>query len=257
MGMNISGLFFVLLISAVGYITAWYVVARLIKRADIIDTAWGLGFVYLSWLAWRLWGSPSGIPLLVVLFVTVWGLRLSVHIFLRNRNKPEDHRYVAYRKKWKDLFWFNTYNRIFLVQGLLTFIISLTAFAGITSDNKGFVPFIVLGFCIWAFGIGYEAVADYQLQQFVKTKKPGQIMQAGLWRNSRHPNYFGEIASWWGAALVGLSLGQWWAIIGAAVITLLITKVSGVPLLEKHYADNPAFQKYAKHTSILIPLPRR
>jgi steroid 5-alpha reductase family enzyme len=115
----------------------------------------------------------------------------------------------------------------------------------------------ILGFVIWVVGIAYEAVADYQLRVFIKSKKPGEIMQRGLWRNSRHPNYFGELASWWGAAAVGLSLQQWWAVIGAGVITVLITKISGIPLLEQHYATNPAFQKYKKHTSVLIPLPRR
>ena len=257
MGMNVAGLFFALSIGAFGYMSAWFVVARLLKRADIVDTAWGLGFVYLTWLAWRLWESPAGIPLVIVLFVTVWGLRLSGHIFLRNHHKKEDRRYVAYRRKWKDMFWIHTYTRIFLVQGGLLLIIVSTAIAGITSQEQAVIPLALLGFLVWAVGIGWETVADYQLGQFMLTKKPGEIMHSGLWRYSRHPNYFGEVASWWGAALVGISLGQWWAVIGATVITVLITKVSGIPLLEKHYAENEAFQEYKKHTSVLIPLPRR
>jgi steroid 5-alpha reductase family enzyme len=254
--MNLGGLIFALAVAALGYMTAWFVLARLSNRADLVDTAWGLGFVYLTWLAWRLWDSPTGVPLVIVLFVTIWGVRLAAHIFTRNARKPEDHRYAAYRKKWKDLFWLHTYTRIFLLQGALLFIICSTAVAGIVADEDAFVPLLILGFAVWAGGILYEAVADYQLRVFVKTKKPGQVMQSGLWRYSRHPNYFGELASWWGAALVGLSLQQWWAVIGAAVITLLITKVSGLPLLEKRYAANKEFQKYKQHTSILIPLPR-
>lgn len=253
--MNIAGLFFGLFIAVLGYMTAWFVIARLARRADVVDTAWGLGFVYVAWLAWLMVGKRGGIPLLTVLFVTVWGLRLAGHIFTRNIAKPEDHRYVAYRKKWGSDFWLNTYIRIFLLQGVLLLTIVSTVIASIDTNRPGsFVT--IIGFAIWGVGIICEAVADYQLRQFVKTKKPGEIMQSGLWRYSRHPNYFGEITAWWGAALVAFGYGQWWAVLGASVITLLITKVSGVPLLERHYADNPEFQKYKKHTSILIPLPR-
>jgi steroid 5-alpha reductase family enzyme len=253
--MNLGGLFFVLAVSTAVYVTLWFLAARIAKRVDLIDTAWGLGFVYIAWLAWRLDGSPTGVPQWIVFFVTIWGIRLAVHIFRRTIHKSEDRRYVSYRRKWKDRFWSSTYLRIFLVQGLLMLLISSTAILGIASDDAVSTPLVILGFAIWAGGIICEAVADYQLGQFLKDRKPGEIMQDGLWRYSRHPNYFGELASWWGAAIVGISVGQWWSIIGAAVITVLITKISGIPLLEKHYAKNEAFQEYKKHTSILIPLP--
>jgi steroid 5-alpha reductase family enzyme len=240
--MNLAGVFFALLFAALGYMTAWYLVARITNRTDVIDTAWGLGFVYLAWLTWRLWESPGGVPLVIVIFVTIWGLRLSLHLFTRTIHHPEDRRYVDYRRKWKDMFWVNAYLRIFVLQGLLLLAL---------------MPLAVVGFLVWGVGIICETVADYQLRSFVKTKKKGEIMQTGLWRYSRHPNYFGELASWWGAAIVSLSLHQWWAVIGALTITLLITKVSGIPLLEKHYEDNKTFQKYKKHTSVLIPLPPR
>jgi steroid 5-alpha reductase family enzyme len=255
--MNLAGVFFALLFAALGYMTAWYFVARITDRVDVVDTAWALGFVYLAWLAWRLWESPGGVPLVIVIFVTIWGLRLALHIFTRTIHKPEDHRYAAYRKKWKDMFWPNAYLRIFVLQGLLLLTVCSTAVAGILSYHQAVLPLAIVGFIIWGAGIIWEALADYQLRAFTHTKKPGEIMQNGLWRYSRHPNYFGELASWWGAAVVGLSLHQWWAVIGASVITLLITKVSGIPLLEKRYEDNPAFQKYKKHTSVLIPLPPR
>jgi steroid 5-alpha reductase family enzyme len=255
--MSLLALFTGLIVATFGYMTAWFVVARLSNRADVVDTAWGLGFVYVAWVAWLIQGKPSGVPLWIVLFVTVWGVRLALHIGTRNIRKPEDHRYVVFRDKWKPKFWQTAYVRIFLLQGVLLLTISSTAVAGIVAKKQGFVPVVILGFIVWVIGIICEAVADYQLRIFVKTKKPGEIMQTGLWRYSRHPNYFGEITAWWGAALVGLSLGQWWAVLGAGVITLLITKVSGVPLLEQHYAENKAFQEYKKHTSILIPLPRR
>lgn len=249
-------IFLGLLVAVFGYMTAWFVVARLADRADVVDTAWGLGFVYVAWLAWLIREKPGGVPFWAVVLVTIWGVRLALHILQRNVKKAEDHRYVVFREKWRPHFWRNAYVRIFLLQGVLLLAICSTAVASIIADAQA-SQLALVGFAVWAMGIVCEAVADYQLGQFVKTKKPGEIMQAGLWRYSRHPNYFGELASWWGAALVGLSLGQWWAVIGAGVITLLITKISGIPLLEQHYASNPAFQEYKKHTSILIPLPRR
>ncbi|MBC7581782.1 DUF1295 domain-containing protein [Aeromicrobium sp.] len=254
--MNLFGLFTALFAATILYMSAWFAVARITDRTDVVDTAWGLGFVYVTFVAWVLWGSPDGVALLVVLFVAAWGIRLALHIFTRTIKKSEDHRYVVYRKKWEPKFWATAYLRIFLTQGVLLLIISSTAIASITAETDAFELLLSAGFAVWGIGIVCEAVADYQLRVFVRTKKPGEIMQTGIWRYSRHPNYFGELASWWGAALVGLSLQQWWAVIGAAVITLLITKISGIPLLEKHYADNPTFKEYKKHTSILIPLPR-
>lgn len=245
-----------LLVAVLGYMTAWFFVARLSNRTDVVDIAWGLGFVYVAWVAWLIQDMPPGVPLLTVLFVTAWGLRLAFHIGTRNIRKPEDHRYVVFRKKWQPRFWETAYLRIFLLQGVLLLTIGSTALASIIATTTSNLITNV-GYVIWAAGITYETIADYQLRKFVNRKKPGEIMQLGLWRYSRHPNYFGEIASWWGAAIVGLSLQQWWAVLGALSITILITKVSGIPPLEHHYANNSQFQEYKKRTSVLIPLPRR
>lgn len=246
-----------LAIAAVGYITAWFVVARMSNRTDVVDTAWGLGFAYIALVAWLLQGKPTGVPLLTLLFVAVWGVRLAIHIGSRNfRHSEDDYRYQEFRRKWQPKYWATAYLRIFLLQALLLLVICSSAVASIISDKELFSPVIVLGFLIWGIGIVIEAVADWQLRQFVATKKPGQIMQDGLWHYSRHPNYFGEVLGWWGAAVVAIGVGQWWGIIGAAVITVLITKVSGIPPLEKHYVDNPVFREYKKHTSALIPRPR-
>jgi steroid 5-alpha reductase family enzyme len=248
--------FLSLFIAVVVFMTGWFVIARLTDRIDVVDTAWGLGFVYVALLAWLTQGTPSGVPLLTLLFVAVWGFRLAWHLASRNfARSTDDHRYLEYRNKWSDKFWPSAYVRIFLLQGFLLLIISSTAVASILSLRNPTVWLAIAGFVIWGGGIVYESVADWQLRQFVKTKKPGEIMQTKLWRYSRHPNYFGEVTAWWGAAIVAVSVGQWWGIIGAIVITTLITKISGVPLLEKRYAANPAFHKYAQRTSVLIPLP--
>ncbi len=142
-----------------------------------------------------------------------------------------------------------------MLQGLLMILISLPVIAVMHSSELSYPLIGIAGLIIWAYGIGFEAIGDYQLQQFLKIKQKGEIMQTGLWKYTRHPNYFGEVAAWWGAAVVAIGFGQWWGIIGAGVITILITKISGIPLLEKRYADNPVFQDYAKRTSLFIPLP--
>lgn len=236
--------------------TAWFIAARLTKRTDVVDSAWGLGFVFVAWIAWLLDSRQVDLRLLAVGFVSIWGIRLCAHITKRNLKKTEDYRYTAYREKWGDNYWLKAYVRIFLTQGFLLLVISLPVIAIMSVPHHPAVAWLlVIGFIVWGGGIIFEAEADSELQKFIKTKKPGEIMTTGLWRYSRHPNYFGEVTTWWGAAIVAVSLNQWWGVIGAAAITVLITKVSGIPPLEKHYLGNKAFQTYAKRTSIFIPLP--
>lgn len=243
---------------AVGvYFSGGYVLGRLLNRHDVVDSLWGLGFILVAWLA--LWFEDiTPAKFLVALFVTIWGLRLFIHISSRNfKKKQEDFRYQQFRKNWGKNFWWQAYFKIYLLQGLLLLAISTATIASIYSDKEPVAIVSILGFIVWGFGIAFEALSDYQLQQFLKAKKPGEIMQRGLWAYSRHPNYFGEITSWWGAAVVAASLQQWWGIIGALTITLLITKVSGLPPLQRKYANDKNYQQYAKHTSALIPLPKR
>lgn len=255
--MSLFHIFILLALAVWMYMTVWFMVARFTARSDVIDSAWGLGFIFVAWIAWAGNGKSVGIKLLAAEFVTLWGLRLFLHIFTRNIHKNEDHRYEAYRHKWGRWFWPQAYFKLFLLQGLLLLVISTTTVAIMTATHTMWLWLAVVGFVVWAVGMIIEAEADAELRKFIRTKKPNEIMTTGLWRYSRHPNYFGEIASWCGAALVAISLGQWWGIIGTLVIAFLIIRVSGVPPLEKHYASNKAYQKYRKHTSVLVPwLPR-
>jgi steroid 5-alpha reductase family enzyme len=255
--MSLFDIFSILVLSVIVYMTFWFLIARLFERTDLIDTAWGLGFVFVAWITWLITDRHVDTKLLAVGFVSLWGLRLAAHITKRNSKKPEDYRYVAYRQKWGDSYWPKAYYKLFLTQGLLLLIISLPIIAIVSSSHAAWAWLAVIGFIIWAVGMVFEAEADAELVKFVRHKKRGEIMMKGLWKYSRHPNYFGEVTVWWGAAIVAISYQQYWGVIGAALITFLITKVSGIPPLEKHYADNKAFQKYAKHTSVFIPLPPR
>jgi steroid 5-alpha reductase family enzyme len=253
--MELLPLFLILVIASIAYFSLWFIVGQRIKRLDVLDSAWGLGFIYLSILALLISESYSAISIAAVIFVSVWGLRMFAHITSRNIKKDEDFRYKAYRTKWNTNFTLKVFVRLYLAQALGLFVINLAAVSAIIG-NDHYIPIAYFGFIVWGFGILYETLADYQLRQFIKFKNnPKEVMDRGLWRYSRHPNYFGEITAWLGAGLVGLSAGNSWGLIGSFSIYFFLTRVTGVPLLEKKYDNNQNYKNYKKRTSTLIPLP--
>lgn len=249
-----------LVIASTIFMTMWFFLSRYAKRIDIIDAGWGLVFVYLTGLTLMLHGQPGVFEWLVFGFVAVWGTRLFLHIAGRLQSKSEDPRYGLYRKKWGSSFAVNAYLRIFLVQALLAVLVVSPVIAAIVSPNEVIVWIAAIGFGIWALGIVYETIADRQLAQFISRKagrQPDDVMARGLWKYSRHPNYFGEIIAWLGASIVAISVGQWWGLIGPIVITFLIVKISGIPPIERRYMDNEKYQAYKIKTSALIPRPSK
>lgn len=236
------------------YYTVGFVIAVLKKRNDIADVAWGLGFIIASMCPVWLYGIHSIRSIAVITLVCLWGGRLSWHIYLRNRGKAEDYRYQAWRESWGNYFYLRTYLQVFLLQGFFLLIIVMPVLFITTYQEMGITIFDFLGLALWIFGFVCEAVADYQLALFLKNEKnKGLILTHGLWRYSRHPNYFGEITQWWGIFLMALSIdGGIFTILGPLTITFLIVKVSGIPLLEAKMAQNPAFAAYKKKTSMLI-----
>ena len=239
------------------YMNLWFILAVARKRNDVADIAWGPGFVVMAWGAMITEGKWGMSALLVNILVTVWGLRLAWHIFRRNRNKGEDFRYLEWRKSWGKWFYFRSYFQVFMLQGVLLFIIVLPV---LIINKNGFRTlgwFDLAGILVWCTGFIVEASADRQLAEFVKKpSNKGKILQTGLWRYSRHPNYFGEVVQWWGLFLIALSLPDGWMTFpGPITITLLILFVSGVPLLEKKYAGRPDWEEYKNKTSIFFPLP--
>jgi len=237
------------------YMTLWFVISIFKKRNDIADIAWGLGFVLIAWSSF-LFGSQDLKGVLVNVLVTVWGLRLALHIYKRNRNKPEDSRYVEWRNQWKN-FYLRSYLQVFLLQGLFLFMIVQPVILVNLSEKSSFGALEILGILVWFIGLFFEAVADHQLKVFISDpSNKGQVMDRGLWKFSRHPNYFGEVVMWWGLFLVALpSANGLLTIIGPITITFLILFVSGVPLLEKKYAGRPNYEEYKRKTSMFIPLP--
>ncbi len=238
------------------YATLWFVVALIKKRNDVADIAWGLGYIIICGY---LFTTNKSSPVLLLLYslVTLWGLRLSVHIYLRNKNKNEDFRYLAWRKEWGKTFYWRSYGQVFLLQGVLLIIIISPLINAAISGVQHWNTLTLIGTVCWLIGFYFQTLADWQLSVFIKHKKiPGTIMQSGLWKYSRHPNYFGEIMMWWGIFIISLPLSNSiFFIISPLTITLFLVFVSGVPLLENKYANNPAFKKYKKRTSKLIPMP--
>jgi len=237
------------------YMNLWFIVSLVKKRNDVADIAWGLGFVVIAWSSF-IFGSQDLKAIVVNILVTVWGLRLAIHIYKRNSKKGEDSRYVEWRNQWKN-FYLRSYLQVFMLQGLFLFMIVQPVILVNLSDKLSFGATEILGILVWFIGLYFEVVADQQLKVFISDPlNKGKVMDKGLWKLSRHPNYFGEVVMWWGLFLVALpSANGILTIIGPITITLLILFVSGVPLLEKKYAGRPEYEEYKRKTSVFIPLP--
>jgi steroid 5-alpha reductase family enzyme len=240
------------------YMTLWWIAATALKRMDLADVAWGIGFpiIGLAEIAYTWDRVPPALVLLTALTV-VWGVRLAWHIVRRRRGRPEDFRYAKWREEWGRTVVWRSYLQVFLLQGVFMLMISSPLIVTAAAPPAPLGEWAWVGAGVWLVGIAFEAVADAQLAGFIRDPaNKGRIMDRGLWAWSRHPNYFGESLLWWGVwiACLGAPWG-WFAILGPLTITFLLLKVSGVPLLEKSYEGNEAYQEYARRTSIFIPLP--
>ncbi|MFO7636442.1 MAG: DUF1295 domain-containing protein [Clostridia bacterium] len=235
------------------YFSVWFLLSVVLKNSAIVDIGWGPGFVLVTWIL--LLKDPSLPGWITTVLVSLWGLRLAIHIFRRNYKKPEDFRYANFRKAWGKTFYIRAYFQLFLFQGVLMFLISLPIVAIHGSGTVRVVWLMVLGMLVWIIGFTLEAVGDRQLKVFIRNPlNKGKLIDRGLWKYTRHPNYFGEALLWWGIFLIALAAGApWWAIIGPLTITILVRFVSGVPMLEKGLAKYEGFEEYKRKTSIFIP----
>jgi len=247
----------VLALVLLAYMTAWFVLSLIKKRNDVADSAWGLGFVLLSWTSLFLSQTPNSRGLLVTLLVSVWGIRLAWHIHSRNKRKAEDYRYAAWREQWGKWFYLRSYAQVYVLQGFLLFVIVSPVVLMNLRVGNAFGVLDFLGIAVWVCGFFFEAVGDAQLKKFLSNPaNKGKLMQSGLWAYTRHPNYFGEVTQWWGIWIMALSIGgELWTIVSPITITFLILKVSGVPMLEKNMASHPDFAGYKKRVSQFFPLP--
>lgn len=245
--------------SLLTYMTMWFFISVFRKRNDVADVAWGLGFVILTWLSYFLSDDTGARGLVVGILVSIWGTRLAWHIHARNKGKAEDYRYLAWRNEWGAWFYLRSYLQVYLLQGILLFLIITPVLLINQKAGLALTVFDGLGILVWVIGFYFESVGDAQLAQFLKEPaNKGTLLRTGLWKYTRHPNYFGEVLQWWGLWLVALSVPfGLYTIIGPLTITFLILKVSGVPLLEKKMVEHPDFADYKSKTSMFIPLPAK
>ena len=240
------------------FMTVLWIASVMLTNASIVDPFWGLSFVIIVWFYFaRTPGGDAVRKSLLTALVTLWGLRLSLFLLWRNWGHGEDFRYQAFRRNYgPDRYWWISFFQTFMLQGVLVWIIS-SALLGAQARGGGLNIFDYLGIVIWIVGIIFEAGSDIQLARFKRDPDTqGKLLKTGFWRYTRHPNYFGDAACWWGFGLMSIAAGSYLAALGAVVMTVLIIRVSGVALLEKSLSrDKPGYDAYATRTSAFIPLP--
>jgi len=242
------------------FMTLLFAGALWVKDNSIVDVAYGLAFVLVGWSSYLYQDGSHPRQLLLLVLITIWGLRLAGHIFLRKQGETgEDFRYRQWREEWGETFVWRSFLQIFMLQGTVVWLVSLPVLLVTHQPGGAFGALDLLGVSIWLIGFGFEAIGDWQLLRFKRNPaNRGKLIQLGLWRYTRHPNYFGEATLWWGIFLISCStpLG-WLAVISPLLINFLLLKVSGIPMLEAKYAGNPEFESYKIRTNAFFPwLPK-
>jgi steroid 5-alpha reductase family enzyme len=236
--------------------TLLWALSLLLKNSSIVDIFWGAGFVIFAWVAFFITpGGFLGRKLLLTTLVTLWGLRLTIHILLRNWGKPEDFRYQVWRTQHGKKWWWYSYFQVFLLQGvLLTLIAAPLLAAQLSAAPARLTALDYIAIPLWLVGFFFEAVGDWQLKRFKSDPaNKGKVLDHGVWRYTRHPNYFGDAAQWWAYFLIAASAGGWWTVFSPILMTTLLLRVSGVSLLEKTLDSRPGYKEYAERTSEFIP----
>jgi steroid 5-alpha reductase family enzyme len=257
--MSLMDLFLANLLAALIVMVIAWAVHLIAGKASVVDSFWGPGFAVIAWLSVSM-GQGDGMRKgLIAVLVTIWALRLAWHVTRRNKGEPEDHRYADMREKHPEKFWIRSLATVFGLQALVMWVVSLPIQLGMyapTATGPGFLA--GFGFALWFFGFFWEAVGDEQLYRFKSDpENRGKVFDQGLWRYTRHPNYFGEMVMWWSIFFIAVGApGAWWSIIGPMVLTILLLKVSGVSLTDKKMSiRHPDFDDYKRRVSAFIPWP--
>ena len=234
------------------YFAVFFVVATLIKNNSIVDIGWGLGFVLVSWILFFISGEYTVVKIIANTLVSLWGLRLFYYILKRNVFEEEDFRYKNWRKQWGKWVVPRAFLQVFMLQGLLQFLIGSAVYY-INVNNPEFKVISIIGVVIWLFGYFFEVVGDRQLKNHIKSKKGG-LMDYGLWSLTRHPNYFGEAVMWWGLLIFALlNNAPLYFVISPLVITIVLRFIS-TPILEEKMRGYDGWDDYAKDTPLWVPI---
>jgi len=244
-------------LSILAFNTVLWLVSLRVKNASIVDPFWGILFLIAALVYSIL--AENGFQdrkILLLVLVAVWSLRLSIYLGWRNRGKGEDFRYVKWREQHGSRWWWRSFWQVFVLQGMLAWIISIPLLAAMAGESPDHLTIVDgLAVIVWMVGFFFEAVGDFQLARFkANPANKGKVLNTGVWRYTRHPNYFGDAAQWWGYYLGALAAGGFWTIYAPVLMTLLLLRVSGVALLEKTLTQTkPQYQEYIDTTPAFFP----
>jgi steroid 5-alpha reductase family enzyme len=244
-------------------VTLLWLLSLRLKDSSIVDIFWGTGFVVTAWILFLVTQTEyMSRKWLLCTLVSLWGIRLSLYILLRNRGRGEDFRYAAWRKAAGKSWWWKSYFKVFLLQGLLMWLIAAPLWAAQFSPVPRLWTFTdMLALAVWMVGFYFEAAGDWQLSKFKSDPaNRGKVLNSGVWRYTRHPNYFGDAVQWWGFFLLAVATPSGiWTLYSPVVMTLLLLRVSGVPMLEENLKiSKPGYAQYIRSTSAFFPwFPRR
>jgi steroid 5-alpha reductase family enzyme len=255
--MTFFQIYFQALLVIIGMMSVLWIISVIIKNVSIVDLFWGLGFVITTGFYFISTESFGARKVILLILVSIWGLRLSGYLAWRNLGKGEDYRYRQFRSKYGEKrYWWVSFFQTFVLQGLLMWLISAPLLGAQyygQNINPGFLDYS--GIALWIIGFIFEAGGDYQLAAFkADHSNKGKVLTYGFWRYTRHPNYFGDSAVWWGYGLICLAAGTVFPVLGSLLMTALIIKVSGVALLEKNLKEKkPEYREYIQNTSAFLP----
>ena len=244
-------------LGVLGLMTVLWLISIPIKNVSIVDIFWGIGYLVACSIYIFLSDSIYLRQWILYTLVTLWSLRLSGYLLMRNYGKGEDFRYQEFRRHFgAERYWWFSFFQVFLLQGALIVIISLPLLGvNLFTKSNDLNALDYLAIIVWLTGFFFESVGDYQLTKFKNNpENKGKVLDSGLWRYTRHPNYFGDAAVWWSFGIFSIAAGAYWHVIGSVIMTYLIIKISGVSLLEKSLKDaKPKYKEYISKTSAFIP----
>jgi steroid 5-alpha reductase family enzyme len=245
-------------LALLGFAVLGWLASLVRNDVSIVDSLWSLMFILALIVYVALGGAVQPRTLLILALAAIWALRLALYISWRNHGEPEDARYQAIRRNNEPGFRYKSLYIVFGLQALLAWVISLPLLVA-SSSTADTQALDIAGVALFAAGFVFETVGDYQLARFKRDPaQHGRVLDTGLWRYTRHPNYFGEFTLWWGFYLLALAGGGWWTLISPLLMSWLLLKVSGVALLEKDIAERrPQYAAYIQHTNAFFPGPRR
>ena len=239
--------------------TVLWVVSLRLENASIADVAWGPGILAIGLTYYFTSDGHSPRAQLTLALLAIWAIRLGAHLFIRMKRLGEDYRYIQWRDRYEGRWWWISYFKVFLLQSVIAWLVSLPIYFAIVSLAPASLTILdYLGVALVVAGLVFESVGDEQLRRFRADRaNRGKVLDTGLWRYTRHPNYFGEAVLWWGFGLIGVATGGVPGLLGPAILTYLLIYVSGVAMLESTLIEKPGYIHYVGKTPAFLPLPPR